>query len=347
MVSVNGNLSVNEQHSQAFDVVAGINFAGTQDNGTPIQNTPDDPNDWFLFVGGDGGDVTVDPSGFPATGLGFSTRFTSSQFLGNFNRSFWDNANGFFGFTFLSLTPLDGTPGPLATAQFYTPITTNAAADGRLIVGGADGVYESLDGGDTVRRVGPIQALGSGRDPIAYGTLDNPDILYVGGGVAGDNVFDEVFVRTGAAADNAPLTESTTFPGKGSGLSIRAIVVNPNDSNEAFVINGDNVFRTKDAGATWRTITRKLTKDAVTPLHSVLFIPDSSGDPQVSGQLVVGASNGAFVTKIFKRKSKTYWRTFGAGLPSTQVFELQYVESDRTVYAGTVSNGAFKLRLRR
>ncbi|MEO1232766.1 MAG: hypothetical protein AAFZ18_28100, partial [Myxococcota bacterium] len=347
--SVNGNLSVNEQHSQAFDPVAQAGFVGTQDNGTPVQDVPGSSDDWSLFVGGDGGDVTVDPSGFPSTGTGLSTRFTSAQFLGNFNRSFWNSANVFQGFSFLSLTPLDGTPGPLATAQFYTPITVNGASDGRLIVGAADGIYESLDSGDTVRRVGPVQALGSGRDPIAYGTFDNVDILYVGGGIAGTGVFDEVYVRTGAAVANAPLVEATTFPGKGSGLSIRGIVVNPLDSNEAFVINGDDVFRTTDAGATWSTITRQLARRASTPLRSLVFIPDNTkghGRGGVRGRLVVGASNGAFVANIRSRNRSGNWRSFGVGLPKTQVFNLQYDEADRTIYAGTIANGSFKIRVR-
>ena len=347
--SVNGDLSVNEQHSQAFDVVARVNFVGTQDNGTPYQLTPDRTDDWVLFIGGDGGDVAFDASGFPATGLGVSTRFTSAQFLGSFNRSFWDSSNASLGFTILPLTPLDGTPGPRATAQFYTPIATNGGADGRLVLGASDGIYESLDGGDTVRRVAPVQALGTGRDPIAYGTLDNPDILYVGGGAAGGDVFDEVYVRTGPAAANAPLVESTTFPGKGSGLGIRAIVVNPTDSNEAFVVNGDDVFRTTDAGTTWSTITDRLPRRAARPFRSLLFIPDGSngnGRRAVKGRLILGAANGAFVTEIRQRNRRPRWRTFGFGLPSTQVFELQYDESDRTVYAGTISNGAFKIRLR-
>ncbi len=341
--SLNGDMLVNEQHSHAFDPVSAINLAGTQDNGVPYQLVPDDTAQWALFLFGDGGDVAVDTSGFPFIGSGWSARFTSSQFLGNFNQSFWTDTNEFQGFFFLPMTPLDGTLGPLANAQFYTPIRTNAVDDGRLIVAASDGVYESVDAGMTSVRVGPVHALGSGRDPIAYGALDNPDILYVGGGIAGTGNFDEVYVRTGTAGTS--LVESTTFPGKGSGLSIRGIAVNPNNSNEAFVINGDDVFQTQDAGATWKVITRNVTRRlATTPFRSILFIP-GNGDWYDRGRLIVGASNGAFVTR-FRRRGRSRWRRFGGGLPTTQVYELQYDAGSNSVYAGTIANGSWKIRLR-
>lgn len=79
--SVNGNLQVMEIHDIAYDNVSHIIIAGTQDNGTQMQQASGDTQ-WELVKFADGGDVAVDDVSL----LGLSTRYYSRQFLGGFTR---------------------------------------------------------------------------------------------------------------------------------------------------------------------------------------------------------------------------------------------------------------------
>ena len=101
--SLNGDIQVNEQHDAIYDTVSDIYFSGNQDNGVGMQNIPADVA-WFLWSGGDGGDVAVDETTIP----GVSIRYSSAQGLQIFNRSFWDAGNNFLGFTFVGLNVIGG-----------------------------------------------------------------------------------------------------------------------------------------------------------------------------------------------------------------------------------------------
>ena len=87
------------------------------------------------------------------------------------------------------------TAGPAFGVQFYTPVKVNERVGARLILGGSNGAYESLNRGDTIAQL----STGSvNRNAILYGGtrlgVENPDVLYVGSGTS-------VLVRTvGGAA---------------------------------------------------------------------------------------------------------------------------------------------------
>ena len=98
--SLNGNIQTSEFHDGAYDDNSGVIVGGLQDNGTPMQVKFND-REYFLFVGGDGGDVAIDNTTIPGT----SIRYTSAQGLQVFNRSFWDADNNFLGFLFVGLNP--------------------------------------------------------------------------------------------------------------------------------------------------------------------------------------------------------------------------------------------------
>jgi hypothetical protein len=144
-VSVIGTLVSTEFHGIGFDSNTDTVLGGTQDNGTPQQQVPDDPT-WASISTGDGGDVSVDDS----TTAGLSVRYTSYQFLGAFARRTYDSANNLLSVTFPPLTPVGG---PAINPQFYSAVKVNDLVQTRLVIAGSNGTFESLNQGDTVAQL--------------------------------------------------------------------------------------------------------------------------------------------------------------------------------------------------
>ncbi|HVR99463.1 MAG TPA: hypothetical protein VMW27_22765, partial [Thermoanaerobaculia bacterium] len=260
-----------------------------------------------------------------------SVRFTSRNFLRTFNRSFWDDEGAFLDFEILPLEVLDG--GEALRSQFYTPVRNSAGDPQRLVIGAANGVYESLDAGDTVTEIGPgIRINSIGFKPLAYGALPNPNALYLGGS---DNpaVFpsNKVWVRTGAPP--APLTRSVSYPGT---RAIRSIAIDPRDGDQAFVVDSGNVFRTKDAGVTWSNVTGNLGIFDPSVFRSVVFAHTAFGNA-----LVVGTNRGVYISTA--RTGFTGWRQLGNAMPTVPVFDLRYDSRGDQITAGTLGRGAFVL----
>lgn len=86
--SMIGDLQTTEFHAVAWDARSDIAIGGAQDTGTPAQLLPSNVR-WQSVSTGDGGAVTVDDSSTP----GFSTRYSSSQYLGRFLRRVYNAAN--------------------------------------------------------------------------------------------------------------------------------------------------------------------------------------------------------------------------------------------------------------
>jgi photosystem II stability/assembly factor-like uncharacterized protein len=319
--SLNGDLQTTEIHDVSYDTLANIVFGGTQDTGLPIQNLPSDVT-WASLLQGDGGDVAVDDFSDPAV----STRYSSNQNLGNFNRTYWDAANNFLGFDFPARTVLNGGANPVV--QFVTPTTANSVDGNRIVISAANSLYESFDRGDTLYEVGPgIAPTGSGVDPVAYGTAGNPHALYVGAG-------DRVYIRT--AAFPAPLVASPTYPGNGTGVIVTDIVLDPSDANTAFVSNQLGVFKTTNAGATWTNVTGNLQTLIPSTVRSIAYVSKPTGDA-----VIVGTQNGIY----FARESSgfTTWSRLGTGLPTVPVYDLDYDHNDDVLVAGTMGRGGWKL----
>jgi hypothetical protein len=315
---MNGDIQSTEFHAVAWDANADIVIGGTQDTGTPEQQVPANVR-WRSVSTADGGVVVVDDSSTP----GLSTRYSSNQYLGRFRRRVYNAANVLQSQVFPPRTVIGGG-APLAP-QFYTPVVVNAVTPTRLIIGGANSVYESLDQADTIREIGPgIQANSAGRDPIAYGAAGNADVLYVGSGA-------QVFVRT--AAHPAALAASAAYPGG----TVAGIAIDANDPQTAFVVDPTKVYRTTDAGATWTDITGNLgTLDPGT-LWSIAHSTSPQGD-----SVVVGGDTGVFHAP---GPAFTSWGQFGTGLPKAPVLHLEYDAADEVLLAGTLGRGAWTLEL--
>ncbi|HVG09261.1 MAG TPA: RTX toxin [Thermoanaerobaculia bacterium] len=324
--SLNAKLEVSEQHDLSYDKLAQIIFVGTQDNDDPHQNQRNTP-DWFVLLSGDGGDTAVDNQ---TLGPDLSIRYDSAQGLQSFLRSYWDASNNLVSYVFPPLTVLSGPPA--FAGQFTTPVELNAITPTRLIIGGANGVYESFDQGDTIRRISPVVINGTGLDPVSYGGLGNPDLLVVGS-------VDRVFMRT--AAHPAPLTEVLSYP-RTVGRTIRDIVIDPANANAIYLTNTTQVFQTTDGGTTWNDISGNIQTFAPISLRAIEYVPRSNGSG-TDDALVVSTFNGLFVA--YESTGFTQWSRLGDGLPNVPILDLHYSEADGVLVAGTLGRGAWKLKM--
>ena len=312
--SMNGNLQVTEFHSIAWDSNSHVIIGGAQDTGTPEQIAPSDIQ-WRSVSTGDGGIVAVDDFGTP----GLSTRYSSYDDFDSFRRRTYDARNVFQSEVFPGLRLLGG--GSPFQAQFYTPLEVNRAAPTRLVIGGANSVYESLDQGDTIREIGPGLRVNES-SPIAYGARDNPNILYVGSG-------SKIYIRTGAHP--ASLALSVTYPGRDE---IIGIALDPDNSKHAFAIDQGKIYRTTTGGAAWSEITGNLPTFNPIILRSIAFIS------KTNRALTVGTNAG-----VFQSAGPTFstWQRLGTNLPTVPVFRLVYSGKDEMLLAGTLGRGSWTL----
>jgi len=309
--SVIGNLAVIEAHDVAYDSVARVAMIGTQDNGTQIQSAPDSLA-WRLIQGGDGGDVTIDDTSVP----GRSIRYGSSQFLRNFFRDTYDANNIRISHASPALSGLE-TNAP----QFVTPLELNKVDPRRLVIGGADAIYESFDQGETVLKL----AGGSGANHlsgIAYGgrlaDLPNPEVLFYGSG-------STVFCRTSAG------TEVISTPAPFPGGIVRDVVLDSKNWQRVFVIDSSRVYLTPDVGMVWIEITGNLT--GVGELRSVEFIQFPC-----SCVLAVGTDTGVYGCLDYDLGN---WFKLGAGLPNAPAYDMSFNLRANLVVVGTLGRGAW------
>lgn len=325
--SIIGNLPVNEQHDTTYDPNSDIIFSGNQDTGTAGQ-TSTGSTTWASYFTADGGDVIVGQNDLVA---GNSMRYFSFQFLGAPTRREFNSANALIASTALTLTPLGGAPA--VSASFVTPLAINGADPTRLIVGAANGVYESADRGGSVSRISLLAVNSFGRNAIAYGTSANNDVLYFGSD-------DDVFVRT-AAPPTAPAMSAAYAATAGTaGDTVVAIAVDPDDPMTAFVIDTNQVFQTTDAGASWTDITDNLfTTFTPGTLRSIAYLNGTVGNDGVA----VGANTGVYVALENAITPFTAWDSLGTSLPNAPVYDLRFNNADDLLVAGTLGRGAFVL----
>ena len=160
---------------------------------------------------------------------------------------------------------------------------------------------------------------------FAYGGrlngVDNPDVLYIGIGGA-------VFVRT-TAGGTANAT-ATPFPG----ASVQDITLDPNDWQHAFVASSGGVWETTDAGANW--VNRSGNIASVTSnIQTIEFAENGTTDA-----VLVGGLGGVF---RMLTNNPGVWSEFGAGLPNTVAFDLEYNVTDDMLVVGTFGRGAWTI----
>ncbi|MEM7705433.1 MAG: Ig-like domain-containing protein [Pseudomonadota bacterium] len=323
-VDVNGNMQVTEQHSGNFDRLSAISVSGNQDNGSTRQQALNSVI-WRSFGGGDGGDIEIDY----LANSGNSVRYASSQNFGGARRLTYDASGNFLGQTQLALTPLAG--GAQLEGQFVTPLAVNRVVGGRLVIGGSNSVYESLDQGDTVTELLPtgIQASQGGRRSLAYGASGNADLLFV---AASDN---QLYRRENSGDSLASVYSSS------DGNQLQAVVIDPSDASQVFVLELGRVLRSTDDGdnGTFNNITGNLlTLFSPGSLRSLEFMETPGGDV-----LAVGTDRGVYLSTSGGGFSD--WAQSGTELPNSPVFDLDYDLNANRLAAFTLGRGTFLLQL--
>ena len=330
--SINGNLQVTEIHDIAYDAKSNILIAGNQDTGTVQQQTPSSLT-WeqvpvwdqdivaqvLRAAVGDGGDVAVDDQSSKT----HSYRYTSFQNFNRFRRQKYDANNNLVEETTLA---------PNIIGNFVTPVVLNSIDARRMVVGGAFGIFESFDRGDSFREVpGPagasIGVLGLDQTAMKVGGsrngIENRALIYIGSG-------SEVFLRT-SQDENLKLTQAQ-FPGG----RIRDLTIDASNWANAYVVDRDDVYVTSNAGESWRQVTGNLHVRGGGEVRSIEFVRRGNG----TGYVVVGTNTGMYVTSD---ASPGNWAEVG-NLPNAPIFEMEYDNTDNVLAVGTLGRGAFLLR---
>lgn len=311
--SLNGNLQISEMHSMAYDRVAKIFIGGTQDTGAQEQVRRGQPL-WNKTSNGDGGDAAVDVTSI----AGQSIRYESSQNLGGLYRTTYNANNVQLSIAYPSLTPLGNSAA--INGQFVTPIALNAVAPTRLLFGANNGLYESLNRGDSVTNISSVVANSPAK--MAYGgrvgMVTNAAVLYVGVG-------SSVIVRTNAGA--VPAATPAAFPGG----NVQSIVLDPADWYTAYVVGTTKVYVTGNAGGSWTDLTGNLLGAGT--FHSVEFLTLPGGNA-----IAVGADLGVFVMRL---ATPGVWTVLGNNLPGAPVFDTHYDPVGNVLAASTFGRGAW------
>ncbi|MEO8791915.1 MAG: choice-of-anchor tandem repeat GloVer-containing protein, partial [Chthoniobacteraceae bacterium] len=318
-VSGIGNLAVFEAHNIAYDSVNHVAMIGTQDNGTQIQSSSASTV-WTGIYGGDGADVAIDDTSSP----GQSIRYGSSQNLGGFFRKTYNSSNTLVSTVYPTLTVLNS--GPAIGVQFVTPVELNKVDPTRMIIGGSNAAYESLNRGDTVTALTPNSSVNGTftSNPIAYGGwlngVPNPDILYYGSG-------STVKIRT--TAGGAAASTAAAFPGG----TVQDIVLDRNDYRRVFVTGSSSIYFSPDSGATWQNITGDLT--GVGSLHTLEFFKLYGTDC-----VAVGTDIGVYCSFV---GNLGVWNKLGTGLPNALVNDMTYNPTDSVLVISTMGRSTFLL----
>ncbi len=300
--SVIGNLAIMEVHDLAHDRVANVVMIGTQDNGTHLQQTSSQR--WLHVLDGDGGDVAIDDLTLGAAG---SFRYDSYQNFVEPRRTQYNAGNAFVG---VLLYPT--IPDP----QFVTPIELSVGNPARIMIGGANTVWESnsITGGSPTL----VSLGGPGATAIAYGVNGNVSAAYV---VKGSSVY----VRNGTS-----FVATASQPAGAQTLT--DVAMDPDDRLRVFVIDDNQVFRTTDGGANWQDVTGNLASISSVDFRTIEYIPDDAGD-----RVALGTRSGVYSVPV----TSSTWSLFGIGLPNVLVYDLRYLLASRTLIAGTLGRGVW------
>ncbi len=305
-VVMHGDIVTTEQHSIAYDTNSNVILSGNQDNGTSVQRASGGKI-WDDITEGDGGDVVVDTTSAAPN----SIRYASSQNLGGFKRFVYDATN-----TEVKQEEPALTGKGKFTPLFVAPIKLNNVNPARLVIGGKNGILESMDKGDTATFL-PME-FELNNSGLAYGAKDNADILYAAS-------LNAVYARESGAG--APTETLTPFPGD----VITNMLVHPETAKTLFVIDATSVYMTTDAGLNWTNVTGNLSNSL---LRSIEFIP---GDNPL---IIVGGTRGVSSMAL---SNTGVWGSVGTGLPNAVVYDMDYDAADDILVVGTLGRGAWSL----
>ena len=322
--NLNNGLGVTQFYSVAGKASAGGRIVGgTQDNGSLATGGG---SDWRAFRGGDGGFSAVDPRD--------DTALYGEYVYGAVHRS----RDGGFSAVYICNGITEALPNEnnatycgannVQKANFISPFILDPNNAERMLVGAnslwaTDNAYAGTP--PTWRAIKPPFSLAFDNFINAIAVAPgNSSIIWVG-----QNNGEVLRTLTGLAA--AP---SWTQVGQGvlPGRRVQRIAIDKDDSNKVTVaftgFTPDNLWRTLDGGATWRSVTGNLP-------YAPIF--DVKRHATNRSWLYAATSVGVFASE----DDGASWSTSNDGPATVRVRELAWYD-DNTLLAGTYGRGIFK-----
>lgn len=272
---------------------------GYQDNGTGLMENAK----WFTVMGGDGMDCAINPAN--------STWAYSDLYYGDVRRY----KNGFFD----GKIAASGSNGITESGGWVTPFILQEGSPNTMFIG-----YKNIWRSTNIT-ASPASSVawtkicdnlaGSNSQNIVYieNSPANPDILYFS---RGDS---KLFKSVNVTAATPTWTDLTAqLPTTGNVVWIEC---HPTIQNRVYIIQGNQVYQSNNAGSTWMNISGGL--PSVTKLSMVF---DTSSKKQ-------GIYLGTYMGVFYKDTTMTGWTWYNKGMPvNTRVTDLDiyYHPTDRS-----------------
>jgi len=320
--NLNNGLAVTQFYSGAGRTSAGGRIIGGAQDNYSLQLSRDF---WSRWMSGDGGNVQVDPTGDQVIYGEYVYASVHRSLNGGTNTSYICT-----GIT-EAINDEDSSPacgtGNSQKANFIAPLLLDPNSRDRLYVGAAS-LWVTEDPRSiapswrTVKDPSPVSANYINAIAVAEGDANAAWVGYNNG---------EVW-RTTDATSGAP---TWTRVGQGAipARLVNRITIDRDDANHVIVavtgFTANNVLETRDAGATWRSITGNLPQAPVF---------DVKRHPRKPAWLYAASSVGVYTSE----DGGATWSTTNEGPANTRVRELFWID-DTTLGAATYGRGMFKV----
>jgi autotransporter-associated beta strand protein len=377
--ALNGNLSVFEIYSIAYDANSKRLAIAAQDNNTALQSAPGN-NVFNTLGGGDGTNVAINDTTLPKLSVvnndktlaGLSAVYSSSENLGGLSRLII-NAQG------QVMSPgydLVNAPGGIPVycslngsgeqncagvvgGTFFAQFVLNKVDPTLIAIGGGGHVYTSQDSlsGTHGRNATSIDLALTDLGPthgvptaITYGTVNDNRAIAVGNGENGGAIWFSATNTTNS------LIQLSTYGGNAP----IGIVFDTRIQSRIFAVDGTDLYYTHNAdmgaGATFATLTSNLPTGFITPA-SVEFVSNNGVNALLVGGLnqptpCTPAPNGCVISPtqspitVADSDSSgmvSNWRAFGQGLPNAIVEKMTYNPTVDVLAVSSIGRGAYVL----
>ncbi|MBI2864351.1 MAG: VWA domain-containing protein [Chloroflexi bacterium] len=313
---LNNNLGITQFYGAAGNPTSGVIVGGTQDNGT-LRYTGGVEN-WSTMYGGDGGFSAADPTD--------SKYFYGEYVFLTIHRSSNGGASSSPIYTGIA------DAGSASAANFIAPFIIDPNDSNTLLAGG-----RSLWRSANVKAATPAWAsikssVGSNISAIAVAP-GNSGIIWVG------HNNGNIYKTANGKSSNPTWTRVDTNTPNLPDRFVTRLAIDRNDPSVVYATFGgfspDNVWRTRDGGATWTSVVGSgITGLPQVPVRSLVIHPKNSN------LLYAGTEVGVFASK----DSGATWTVPQSGPANVSVDELFWL-NDRLVAAthgrGLYSSPAF------
>ncbi len=324
---VGQNLATLECYGSAYDGNHQLVLTSSQDNGTCVQNQPNQPVFSQIYPG-DGNQVFVNDKSSDSQSIYY---FTSNDSAYPFR--LYNNSGSLSEINFIFFNPNLNTP--------VTPIALNRNDPSWLVLASPDSDMTHTD-------VSIAQDLGSQElnqtqagqctdqaVAFAYGTQDNLQALVACAPGAG-----LYFTSNATSVDSLALLPA--YATQSGNMTPQAAVFDPRAYQRFFVTDSVKVYETINAGAAF---TGPLAVPANISLIKTLEFISANG---VNALLAGGYSSDPSQSTIAVADSDaggnlSNWRLFGLGLPDVFVMNLEYDEKTDVLLAGLWGRGAWTM----